>query len=266
MKTNELLKKGIKEINQEHLAKKLLIEYLDIKEYKIPLNENISIFKVLKYKKGLKKIKKGIPIQYVIKESSFKDITLIVNKNVLIPRPETELLIEKTEGYIKRHFKGELGILDIGTGSGAIALSLKETFKYADILGVDISKKALKVARKNKNKLKININLLKSDLFNNIKNRKFDIIISNPPYLESDEKADNEYEPEIALYKGIEIYKKIIDKSLKYLNKKYLIAFEIGETQGKEIKEYSEKILKEAIVTIEKDLNNRDRYIFILKK
>ena len=137
-------------------------------------------------KMGLERLKNGEPVQYIIGNVDFFDLNLNVNKNVLIPRFETEELVEKTLNYIEKYFSNPIRILDMGTGSGSIALTLKKKLKNCIVDASDISIKALEVARENAKKNNLDVNFIESDIFNNI-NSKYDCLISNPPYIAYDE-------------------------------------------------------------------------------
>ncbi len=221
-----------------------------------------------KYEEGIRQYKEGKPLQYIVGTAPFYDLTLKVNKDVLIPRFETEYLVEKTINYAKKYFSNKINILDIGTGSGAIAISLKKHLD-SNVTASDISAKALEIAKENAINNNAKITFIKSDIFENIKG-KFDIIISNPPYIAYDEEIEDivkNNEPHIALYakdKGLYFYKKIINQAKKYLNKKSILAFEIGMTQGHSLKEYASIYFKDSKIFVEKDLTGRDRYLFII--
>ena len=214
------------------------------------------------------KLLNNYPIQYLIGYVNFYGNNINVRENVLIPRFETEYLVDKTIKYSKEMFHDKkVSILDIGTGSGAIAISIgKELNSIVD--AVDISEYAISLAKENNKNNNANVNIFKSDIFSNVSN-KYDIIISNPPYISYDEKImDKVYnnEPHLALFaddNGLYFYKKILDESKKYLNNKFIIAFEIGMTQGELIKEYAQKIFDNVNISIEKDLSGKDRFIFI---
>jgi len=210
----------------------------------------------------------GYPVQYIIGDVNFFGHKILVNENVLIPRFETELLVEKTINYIKRNFNKNIKILDIGTGSGAIAIVLKKAFPNSEVTALDISKKALDVARENARINDVDITFIQSDLFENIEG-KFDIIISNPPYIDFSEKIDEKvrkYEPHLALFakeEGLYFYKKILKEVKNYLTEEALICFEIGELQGKKISDLIQETFEKCEYTIEKDYPGKDRYAFI---
>ena len=221
-----------------------------------------------KLEEGIALLKKGIPVQYIVGNVDFYGNIIRVDKNVLIPRFETELLVDKTIKRINKYFNNKLiRILELGTGSGCIAISLKKEINSI-IDAIDISKEALSVAIDNAKINNVDINFMLADM-TTYKDKKYDVIISNPPYIKEDELImdmvkDNE--PNIALYaddNGLYYYKKIIDNINYLTNDKYLICFEIGYTQGKYIEEYAKDNLSDITISIEKDYNDKDRFIFI---
>ena len=216
------------------------------------------------YEDGLKKLEDGIPVQYIVGNVDFYGNIFEVNKNVLIPRFETEQLVSETYEKIKN--KKDLNIVDLGTGSGCIAITLSKLLN-CEIDAVDISKEALEVAKRNNVNNKTKVNFYLGDMLKPL-NKKYDVIISNPPYIAYNEEIMEivkNNEPHLALYadnNGLACYEKILSTCKNYLNDNALIAFEIGQTQAKEIEKMSHKYLN-CNVEIKKDLNNLDRFVFI---
>jgi len=216
---------------------------------------------------GIKRLKKGEAVQYIIGNVDFYGNIFMVNKDVLIPRFETELLVQKTYNYIRSFFDKKVKILDIGTGSGVIAITLKKLLN-SDVCGLDISSSAIDVAKYNAESNDVDVEFLVSDLFSNV-NAKYDVIISNPPYISYDEKIDDvvlNNEPALALFasnNGLEFYERVLKDAKNYLNNRALIAFEIGKDQGEHIKKIALKYFPSSSVKIEKDFSSRDRYVFI---
>lgn len=217
-------------------------------------------------KKYQKLISKDLPVQYLLKKTKFLNNTFYVNKNVLIPRFETEFLVIDVSILLSKYFDENVSICDIGTGSGNIAISLKKLHEKSFVTAVDISNKALKVAKKNSFLNNCSIEFIKGDMLNNL-TRKYDCIISNPPYLYEDEEVESKvlkYEPHIALFGGLKYYEEILKNANNYLNKKSIIAFEIGSHEEKDILKIVNKYFPNAKVICKKDLNGLDRYIYIL--
>lgn len=219
---------------------------------------------------AIERYKNGEPVQYIIGNVNFYGNTIKVNKNVLIPRFETEELVEKTIKRIKNKFDQQINILDLCTGSGCIAITLKKELN-SNITATDISIDALEVAKENIKLNNVDITLINSDLFNNI-NDKFDCVISNPPYISYDEEIDElvkNNEPDIALYapnKGLYFYEEILKNIQNYLNDKFIVAFEIGYKQGNDLIKIADKYLNNVNILVEKDLQGRDRFLFIETK
>ena len=246
------------------------MDSINIDEY------NIEYLK--KYYKGniddaIKRLASGEPVQYIVGDVDFYGLNIDIDKRVLIPRFDTEELVEKTYNIIKRYFNDNIDIIDLGTGSGCISLALKHLLPNANITGVDISSEALLVAAHNSKKLNLDVNFIENDMLENI-NNKYDVIISNPPYLSKEisyvEHIVDSNEPKLALYapnNGLYFYDKILSTCKNNLKEKYLIAFEMDEFQGETIKELAYKYLGNNIeVVIEKALNGNDRFIFIKSK
>ena len=219
--------------------------------------------------KAMLRAKNRTPIQYIIGEAWFMGNYFKVNKDVLIPRDETEILVTEAINVIKsNNFKD---ILDIGTGSGCIACTIAQKTN-ATVLGVDISSDALRVALDNVTKLGINNRAIfrKSDLFQKIRDdEKFDLIISNPPYIPFGTELEPElsHEPELALFaedNGLKFYKKIIDKAPAYLKKEGYVMFELGINEWKVVMDYMKNSFKN--IRIIKDLTGIERVITGIKK
>lgn len=221
-----------------------------------------------KLKEGIERLQNGEPVQYIVGNVNFYGNEIKVNKNVLIPRFETEELVEYTISYIKKMFKEKINIIDLGTGSGCIAITLKKKIN-SNVSAIDISKEALEVAKENAKKNKVEIDFIQNDMLDNISN-KFDVIISNPPYISKNEEIQDivrKNEPSLALYadnEGLYYYEKIIKQAKKNLKEKFIIAFEIGYMQGEKIKKLAEQNYPKAEVVLKKDLQGKDRFIFII--
>lgn len=212
-----------------------------------------------------KKLEANYPTQYLIGYVDFYNTKINVNEDVLIPRFETELLVDKAIKILQN--KKYTNLIDICTGSGAIAIAIKKHLNL-EIDACDISNKALNIAKNNALENKTNINFFSIDILKEIPNKKYDCIISNPPYVREDEytSPETKYEPVIALYaknEGLEFYERILSIAPSILNKNGTIIFEIGSTQAIEIKKIALSYFPNSIITIEKDYNNFDRFIFI---
>lgn len=221
----------------------------------IPNSE--KIFEITK-----KRVETKAPIQHLLGFSRFMGEKYIVNESVLIPRDETEILVDKAYELIK-NIKTKIDILDIGVGSGCISCALAKKLKDKDIeiLGVDISLEALEIAIENVNKLDLvrKVILRKSDIYSKIREcEKFDLIVSNPPYIPINEKENlqdevKNFDPELALFasdeKGIEFYKRIIEGAPNCLKPKGFIAFELGINQAQLVKNMLEADFKNIEIT-----------------
>lgn len=286
MKQSELLKKGKeilsnKKINEpDEKASKLLQYILNQTREEIIINsfEEVSKNYEEDYLKELEKIINGMPLQYITHKQEFMGLDFYVDENVLIPQPDTEILVEEAINLIHSFEKiDKVQVLDLCTGSGAIAVSIIKYVPNVKVFASDISKKALEVANKNviNNKVK-NVELLESDMFENLKNYKFDFIVSNPPYIESNTiknlSKEVQNEPKIALdggQDGLKFYRIILKEAYKYLNKNGYLLLEIGYDQGEKIlklcKEYScnlNLITKKPI----KDFGGNNRVIILQKE
>ncbi len=221
-----------------------------------------------KYFDAVNKILQGIPLQHITHLQEFMKMNFFVNKDVLIPRPDTEVLVEEVIKIAKRINAKK--ILDLCTGSGAIAVSLAKYIKDSQITATDISDKALEIAEKNAIEQKVDkqIAFLQSDLFESIPKEKYDIIVSNPPYIKKDiiKTLDKEVqkEPSIALdggTDGLKFYHKIIGKSYEFLKYGGYLCLEIGYDQKIDVIELIEKEEKYVNTYGKKDLYDNDRII-----
>lgn len=226
-----------------------------------------------KYYKGniddaVKRLNNGDPVQYIVGDVDFYGNIIKVDKRVLIPRRETEELVEKTLKYLDNT---NLDIVDLGTGSGCIAITLKKMLPNINVDAVDISRDAINLAIENAKINNVDINFYLGDMLNPL-NKKYDCIISNPPYISYDEEVMDivkNNEPNIALYAsddGLYFYEEILKNCKNFLKDKFIIAFEIGYNQGDRIVNLAHKYLDNVDVKIEKDLQGFDRFCFIIRK
>lgn len=262
-----------RQAKEESLARFLLMYMLDeMREF----NENLALELTeedeQKYFQLINKhIKDDTPLSHLVGFEYFYDRKFKVTSDVLSPRMETEELVYKVIDYIRKNNLTNIKILDLCTGSGIIGITLKKELEEFDvkILASDISSRALMVAKENASSLEADISFVESDLFSNIQD-KFDIIVSNPPYIENDDKKTIKenvlnYDPHLALFadeEGMYFYRNIIEKSRPYLNEKGIMFFEIGYDQKEKIITLGENNKFETVVY--KDINGRDR-IAVLK-
>jgi len=272
MKVEELIVYGKSKVHSTH-AKMLLANLLDKNPLELLnyLDMEVTDEIVQKYKNQLEALTSNKPIQYVMGTSNFYGNDYIVNEHTLIPRFETEELVEKTLGYIKQLFPDQsLKIIDLGTGTGCIGITLKKYLPTSEVTLVDINKDTLKVTEENARRLNADVNIIESDFFQNIEG-KFDVIISNPPYIKENEEIEDlvkNNEPHQALYAGIDgldCYRKILKSIKDHLNDHYLVAFEIGCTQKEDIINLVKEHLKDSNIICYKDMQDRDRIIIIYK-
>ena len=282
MNIEQALNFGKQELNKNEIEDSLLkvrILLTDIlkqsKEYLVINNtKELSLQEEKEFKEKIEKLKSGYPIQYITNKQFFRNCEFYVDENVLIPQPDTEILVEEAIKILKeKNFqKNKINILDLCTGSGAIIVSLgKELEKISEkynFYGTDISEKAIEIAQKNANSNNVNVKFYLGDLFESINvNEKFDLIVSNPPYIETDViktlSLEVQKEPIIALdggITGLDFYKRIAKESKKVLTTKGYLIVEIGYNQMEAVC----SILKNEnfkIVSRVKDYANNDRVI-----
>lgn len=279
MTINEILKYSINTLRKNNidepiLKSKILVAHIlgKEKEYLIINGEKkLDISDIEKVKKGISRLAKGCPIQYITNMQEFMGLEFWVNENVLIPQPDTEILAEEVIN-LGRQIKN-VKILDLCTGSGAIAISIAKNINVKKIIASDISKEALKVAKLNCKRYNLeNVELKFSNLFENI-HEKFNIIVSNPPYIKTDVikslSKEVQNEPYIALnggQDGLEFYRKIINKAYEYLEEDGYLCLEIGYDQKDEVMGLIENSNKYKAINSKKDLTGNDRMILCRKK
>ena len=272
----EAIKKGMIELKNENietpkLKARLLMQFtLNKPRQYIIVNDLNELTKKeeAQYFSSIKKMREGVPLEYITHQREFMKLNFFVNENVLIPRQDTEILVEEVIKIAQKN--NYINILDLCTGSGAIAVSLAKYLPNAKITAVDISKEALKIAKKNaiNNEVENRITFVSSDLFTNLENQKFDIIVSNPPYIREAvmNKLDREVkkEPALALNggkDGLYFYRKIINQSYQYLKYKGYLCLEIGFDQKIDVIELIENEDKFESTYSKKDLYDNDRII-----
>lgn len=215
-------------------------------------------------------VEKGVPYQYVLGYAYFVNSNYFVDKNVLIPRQETEQLAVATMTSIVKMFgrDAKITICDVGTGSGILAIYLKEYFPLSKVIATDISEKSLEIARKNAEKHGVEIDFRCCNMLDNVK-EKLDVIISNPPYIESENSVSEEtlkYEPHLALFATpkTKYYEEILSH-LNLMKKSFLIAFEIGEDMEDDLSKIIEDKFLGLGYKFDKDIYGKTRYLYIIK-
>lgn len=220
------------------------------------------------YFEDKKRVEDGEPVQYVVGNVDFYGNCIEVNPSVLIPRFETEELIYQVVQFHHTQERTPKRILDLGTGSGCIAITLKKIFPDSEVIAVDISKEALEVARKNAEQNKVEITFLEGNFLDPVEGT-FDLVVSNPPYIATSEAIDeivDKYEPHLALYAdhdGLSCYEEILSKLKKHVTDQSVIAFEIGYLQGPPIKLIAQHYFDGVKIEVKKDLQGKDRYVLI---
>ena len=257
----------------------LLEEYLNFKRIDIVLKSNFEISPedLILLRSSTKLLEQEIPIQYILGKTEFYGFPFILNEHVLIPRPETEELISsilenvlKTKSFHTNANEKQLKILDIGTGSGCIPISLKKSLPFAEITAIDVSNEALTIAKKNAVLNKVDINLTQQDILNTTSlNQLYDVIVSNPPYVRESEKKEIKNnvlnnEPHMALFvkdnNPLVFYNKIAELAKNHLTKNGTLFFEINQYLGKETVELI-KLKGFNKIQLKKDIFGRDRII-----
>ncbi len=276
MTIKEAIKKGtinlkIKGIEEPNLKARLLMQYVLNKSRQYILvydNKQLTQAQEFQYFRNIEKLIKKFPLQHITHQQEFMKMTFYVDENVLIPRPDTEILVEEVIQIAKKINAKK--ILDMCTGSGAIAVSLAKYIPDSRITAVDISNKALNIAKKNakSNQVENQITFVESNLFENLPKEKYDIIVSNPPYIKNEKikTLDKEVqkEPKLALdggIDGLDFYRAIIKQDYEYLKFNGYLCFEIGYDQKEEVMELIKQEEKYKDTYSKKDLYGNDRII-----
>lgn len=276
MTYKSLLKKAEKRIESTELeteaAKWLLMHVSELtpSQFYLAFDKEVKPEIEKAFNEGIDRYLSYVPIQHIIGYQTFYGYDFIVNEDVLIPRRETEELVEQVLYYYDDHFKGQkIDVCDIGTGSGCIAITLAKEEPNLNVVASDISNKALEVAKKNNQKLGANVVFYEGDLLSPLKGMTFDIIVSNPPYIPNQEdvaKIVKTHEPNIALFggdSGLIFYERILKDAKYYLKDKGLIAFEHAYDKKEALFDLIKHYYKDANVIQLKDLSGKDRMTLI---
>ena len=242
---------------------------MSVTDYILADKTEIPAEKTLEIQESAKRIVSGEPLQYVVGMTEFMSLKFHVKDGCLIPRPDTETLVEKAIEIIGEK---KLSVLDIGTGSGCVAISIAHYCKNALVSSVDISEKALEIAKNNAKLNNVDVNFIKCDILKEIPKGSYDVIVSNPPYIptaviEGLEKNVKDHEPRLALdggNDGLDFYRRITDIAPSLLNKDGTLLYEVGHDQAQDVKKLMEKGFKN--IEIIKDLCGIERTVYGVKK
>ena len=275
---NQLIHKYKNELNEKGLSLEVSKAFI----FELCNEYNINLFIEMdneadprleaRFEEGIKRILNDEPMNYVLGYSYFYGYKFTVNKDVLIPRPETEELVCLILKKYDEYFKGQkIDICDVGTGSGAIAISLKKEEDNFNVYASDISSEALIVAKKNAQDLDANVTFMCGSMLDPYieKGIKVDILVSNPPYIKAQETLEAsvvDYEPHVALFggeDGLKFYRQIFENANKILKEKAMLFFEIGYDQKENLTKLASKYFENVHIEVLKDINGKDRMLFI---
>ncbi len=274
MTIKEALTKGMiilkgSNIESPKLKARLLLQHVlkKTRSYLIIYDkEEIGKKEQWEYFVDIEKLTSGIPLQHITNKQEFMKMDFYVNDKVLIPRPDTEILVEEVIKIAQKMKNPK--ILDLCTGSGAIAISIVKNVPNAEIYAVDISEEALEIAKKNATKLGVKVKFIKSNLFDKIKKTKFDIIVSNPPYIRKEDinylSKEVQKEPQLALdggIDGLDFYRKIVNQAIDFLKFESYLCLEIGYDQKLDVIDIIDKSNHYKNTYSKKDLYDNDRII-----
>ena len=276
---NQLVQQAAKQLEEAkipaHTASLYLLELSQLERTDLYLHYDEEVPTELEkmFLVGIERILKEEPMQYVLGFSWFYGYCFCVNQDVLIPRPETEELVSYILADLDEYFENETSIsaADIGTGSGAIAISIAKEEPKIKMIATDISKEALCVAQKNANDLKTNVQFFEGDMLKPLieKGIKVDLLVCNPPYIPQEElleKSVKDYEPHVALFGGVDglkFYRQVLECAHQVLNSKAILAFEIGYNQKETLLKEAEQYFPNANAEVIQDINEKDRMLFI---
>lgn len=282
MKIKELLVMAHEKLNKANIqdsaiqARVLLSYVLKMDKQKLIINseENVENTEEKQFCNLLEKLIKGKPLQYLTNKQEFMKLEFYVDENVLIPQPDTEILVQQVIKYINQNNYKKVKILDLCTGSGAIGISLAKYIENCEVWASDISNKAIQIAKLNaeKNLVHKKMNFVESDMFKNMKEKNFDIIVSNPPYIKTriiktlPEQVQEE--PHIALdggRDGLNFYRIIINNCIDYLKENGMLFLEIGFDQKQDVSEIIVNTEKYTDLNCIKDFSGNDRVIYCQK-
>ena len=275
MKIKELIEYGKNTLNKNEvqdssIISRILAEYIlnfNRQEIIANLDKEVKEEQRVRYYLALIEIIQGMPIQYITNKQEFMKLDFYVDENVLIPQPDTEILVEKAIEEAKKI--GNVEILDMCTGSGCIGISIAKNIENAKVTLIDISENVIEIAKKNalRNKVESQLTFIQSNMFEKVE-KKFDIIVSNPPYIKTDviPKLDKQVqnEPHIALdggKDGLKFYKIIIEEAKKYLKENGKLILEIGYDQKEEVENLIKQSGQYKKIEVIKDLSQNDRVI-----
>lgn len=263
------------EHGREKNAARLLLQHelqLNYSELMMRMHEEMPSDHFKRFAEMVKQHAQSVPVQYIMGVEYFYGRAFQVNRSVLIPRPETEELVVGAKRRIEKIFGNiqNIRLADIGTGSGIIAITMKKECPSIEVTATDISEDALQTAKQNAELNDATIDFRLGDLTEPLSGQKWDVILSNPPYIAEDEKKEMsdvvlEHEPHIALFaeeNGLILYRKICEKLPNLMNRPALIGFEIGYKQGQAVAELLQNAFHDGKVEIVKDINGKDRIVF----
>ncbi|WP_409272508.1 peptide chain release factor N(5)-glutamine methyltransferase [Neobacillus sp. SCS-31] len=268
----------LKEAGREEFAGEVLLRYvlgIDRTRLFTVMRDEISSGHLKQFEEAVRKHAAGKPVQYIIGQEEFYGRPFLVNEEVLIPRPETEELVEGAHKRIKAMFgdAGDLKLADIGTGSGAIAITMKLEKPRLSVTATDIAAGSLLVAEENARRLGADVGFVQGDLLKPFiqAGTRFDIVLSNPPYIPDGDKAwmsdvVTGHEPHRALFAGsdgLDFYRRFMEELPVVLNSRALVGFEIGAGQGAAVASLCKRTFPTANVEVINDINGKDRMVFI---